>query len=33
MGMPLTRLIPPKEKEVYELNNNEDFFSVQTTNK
>jgi hypothetical protein len=23
MGMPPTRFVPPKEKEIYELNNNE----------
>jgi hypothetical protein len=33
MGMPPIRLVPPKEKEVYELNNDEDFFSYRTTNK
>jgi hypothetical protein len=31
MKMPHARLTPPKEKEVYELNNDEDFLKVQTT--
>jgi hypothetical protein len=28
MGMPPIRFVPPKEKEVYELNNDEDFFFI-----
>jgi len=30
MGMPLARLIPLKEKKIYDLNNNEDFSFVKT---
>ncbi len=29
MGMPPTRPIPPKEKEIYELSNDEDFSSIR----
>jgi hypothetical protein len=29
MGMPLARPIHPKEKEIYELNSNEDFSSIK----
>jgi hypothetical protein len=31
MGMPLARPIPPKEKEIYELNSDGDFSSIRTT--
>ncbi len=33
MEMPPIRFIIPKEKEIYELNNDEDFSSVKTTNE
>jgi hypothetical protein len=31
MGIPLARPIPPKEKEIYELNSDGDFSSIRTT--
>jgi hypothetical protein len=30
MGMSLARPIPPKEKEIYELNSDENFSSIRT---
>jgi hypothetical protein len=31
VGMPLRRPVTPKEKEIYELNNDEDFSSIRIT--